>query len=92
MAKKQAGAVLPKLTEAEQDLIWHMEHGYQLETSVELQKSTVNPGGWGSEIRNAFVFLSWSAWHEGPHPAIVLPAARPYQKRTKSRQKYPFLR
>jgi ParB family chromosome partitioning protein len=32
MAKKQPGAVLPKLTEAEQDLIWHMEHGYQLET------------------------------------------------------------
>ena len=32
MAKKQAGAVLPNLTEAEQDLIWHMEHGYQLET------------------------------------------------------------
>jgi hypothetical protein len=32
MAKKQAGAVLPKLTEAEQDLIWHMEHGYKLET------------------------------------------------------------
>jgi hypothetical protein len=23
MAKKQPGAVLPKLTEAEQDLIWH---------------------------------------------------------------------
>jgi len=32
MAKKQPGAVLPKLTETEQDLIWHMEHGYQLET------------------------------------------------------------
>ena len=32
MAKKQPGAVLPKLTKAEQDLIWHMEHGYQLET------------------------------------------------------------
>ena len=32
MAKKQAAVVLPKLTEAEQDLIWHMEHGYQLET------------------------------------------------------------
>ena len=32
VAKKQPGAVLPKLTEAEQDLIWHMEHGYQLET------------------------------------------------------------
>jgi hypothetical protein len=32
MAKKQAGVVLPKLTEAEQDLIWHMEHGYKLET------------------------------------------------------------
>jgi len=32
MAKKQPGTVLPKLTEPEQDLIWHMEHGYQLET------------------------------------------------------------
>ena len=32
MAKKQAAVVLPKLTEAEQGLIWHMEHGYQLET------------------------------------------------------------
>jgi hypothetical protein len=31
-AKKKAGAVLPKLTEAEQDLISHMEDGYQLET------------------------------------------------------------
>lgn len=33
--KKAAGAsvrVLPKLSEAEQDLVWHMEHGYQLET------------------------------------------------------------
>ena len=34
MAKKKAGSVrvLPKLTEAEQDLVWHIEHGYQLET------------------------------------------------------------
>ena len=34
MAKKKEGSVrvLPKLTEAEQDLMWHMEHGYQLET------------------------------------------------------------
>jgi hypothetical protein len=32
MAKKKAGTVLPKLTEAEQDLISHMEDGYQLET------------------------------------------------------------
>jgi hypothetical protein len=32
MPKKQPGAVLPKLTEAEQDLIWHLEHGYRLET------------------------------------------------------------
>ena len=34
MAKNKAGSVrvLPKLTEAEQDLVWHMEHGYQLET------------------------------------------------------------
>ena len=36
MAKKKRVAapevVLPKLTETEQDLLWHMEHGYQLET------------------------------------------------------------
>jgi hypothetical protein len=32
MAKKKAVTVSPKLTEAEQDLVWHMEHGYQLET------------------------------------------------------------
>jgi hypothetical protein len=34
MANKKAGSVraLPKLTDAEQDLVWHMEHGYQLET------------------------------------------------------------
>jgi hypothetical protein len=32
MAKKKTGSVPPKLTEAEQDLVWHMEHGYQLET------------------------------------------------------------
>ena len=28
----------------------------------------------------------------GPHPAIVLPAARPYQNRTKRQQKRPFCR
>lgn len=32
MPKKKAGATPPKLTEAEQDLIEHMEQGYQLET------------------------------------------------------------
>lgn len=32
MATKKTGSVPPKLTEAEQDLVWHMEHGYQLET------------------------------------------------------------
>jgi hypothetical protein len=32
MPKKKAAAILPKLTETEQDLTWHMEHGYQLET------------------------------------------------------------
>jgi hypothetical protein len=34
MAKKKAGSVRvpPELTEAEQDLLRHMEHGYQLET------------------------------------------------------------
>jgi len=30
--KKKAVTVPPKLTEAERDLIGHMEHGYQLET------------------------------------------------------------
>lgn len=32
MPKKKAGAVPAKLTEAEQDLVWHMQNGYQLET------------------------------------------------------------
>jgi hypothetical protein len=32
MPKKKASAVPSNLTEAEQDLIWHIEHGYQLET------------------------------------------------------------
>lgn len=32
MAKKKAAGLPPKLTEPEQDLLQHMEHGYQLET------------------------------------------------------------
>jgi hypothetical protein len=32
MAKKKAAALLPKLTEVEQDLLSHMQEGYQLET------------------------------------------------------------
>ena len=32
MAKKKTGDIPPKFTEAEQDLVWHMEHGWQLET------------------------------------------------------------
>ena len=32
MAKKKTASALPKLTEAEQDLMRHMQHGYQLET------------------------------------------------------------
>ena len=32
MAKKKLSFVPPKLTETEQDLLWHMEHGYELET------------------------------------------------------------
>jgi hypothetical protein len=32
MAKKKTASVVSKLTEAEQDLLWHMENGYQLET------------------------------------------------------------
>ena len=32
MAKKKVVTVPPKLTKAEQDLIWHMGDGYQLET------------------------------------------------------------
>jgi hypothetical protein len=31
-SKKQLPETLPELTETEQDLLWHMEHGYQLET------------------------------------------------------------
>jgi hypothetical protein len=32
MAKKKAAGVLPKLTETEQDLLSHIQDGYQLET------------------------------------------------------------
>lgn len=32
MAKKKASAAVAKLTETGQDLLWHMEHGYELET------------------------------------------------------------
>jgi hypothetical protein len=31
-AKPSRAKVLAKLPEAEEDLLWHMEHGYQLET------------------------------------------------------------
>ena len=31
-AKKKDAKLVAKLTEAEQDLLWHIEHGYQLET------------------------------------------------------------
>jgi hypothetical protein len=32
MAKKKAASLLPKLTEAEQDLLSHIQDGYQLES------------------------------------------------------------
>jgi hypothetical protein len=32
MAKKKGASLLPKLTEVEQDLLSHMQDGYQLET------------------------------------------------------------
>jgi hypothetical protein len=32
MAKKKAASLLPKLTEVEQDLLSHIQNGYQLET------------------------------------------------------------
>jgi len=32
IAKKRTLATLSKLSETEQDLLWHLEHGYQLET------------------------------------------------------------
>jgi hypothetical protein len=32
MAKKKTAGVVPKLTETEQDLLSHIQHGYQLET------------------------------------------------------------
>ena len=53
MAKKKAGAVLPKLTEAEQDLIWHMEHGYQLETDSLGGNPVLRPLKDGEEMRPA---------------------------------------
>jgi len=31
IAKKKAGSILARLTEAEKDLMWHMEHRYQPE-------------------------------------------------------------
>ena len=34
MAKEKLRVVPPKLTDTEQDLLWHMEHGYQLETDT----------------------------------------------------------
>ena len=37
MAKKKlatAPDLVPRLTETEQDLLWHIEHGYQLETDA----------------------------------------------------------
>ena len=30
--KKRASEIVPELTEMEQDLLWHMQNGYQLET------------------------------------------------------------
>jgi len=32
MAKKKAANILPKLTKTEQDLLSHIQHGYQVET------------------------------------------------------------
>ena len=32
VGKKRTSKVGPELTETEKDLLWHMEHGYQLET------------------------------------------------------------
>jgi hypothetical protein len=32
MAKKKAGSVTPKLTDAEQEMLTHLQQGYQLET------------------------------------------------------------
>lgn len=34
MAKKKAANPLPKLTKTEQDLLSHIQHGYQLETDT----------------------------------------------------------
>jgi len=31
-SKKEDAQAVAKLTEAEQDLLWHVEHGYELET------------------------------------------------------------
>lgn len=41
--KKAASKVPPKLTQTEEDLLWHLDHGYQLETG---------PHGSGPLLRN----------------------------------------
>jgi hypothetical protein len=43
MAKKKAANLLPKLTETEQDLLSHIQHGYQLEADL-----LVAPVGWST--------------------------------------------
>ncbi len=34
VSKKQTAKVAPKLTKTEEDLLWHLENGYQLESAI----------------------------------------------------------
>jgi hypothetical protein len=48
--KKRNPETLSKLTETEQDLLWHMEHGYQLETDSLGGDLVLGKMGGGEEV------------------------------------------
>jgi hypothetical protein len=66
MPKKKAGGVLPRLTEAEQDLLWHMEQDYQLETDsldrdpAALERQATSRSRAGESCLKTLKFLSWA--------------------------------
>jgi hypothetical protein len=46
MAKKKTASLLPKLTEAEQELLSHIQDGYQLETDSLCGNPIEGPWQW----------------------------------------------
>jgi len=53
VAKKRNPETLSKLTGTEQDLLWHLEHGYQLETDTLASDPTLRKVGRKEVIRPA---------------------------------------